>query len=166
MATPDLSPEHLRERLWKELSDARIVMLGLIGGEPNHMQPMAAFADEDDGTLWFFTKTDTDLVHQTGAGHQAAVCLMAKDMEFQASIQGSLVQEMDRTKMDKFWSPFVAAWYPDGKDDPKLTMMRLDAHDARVWVSKGGPIAYPLEIAKANVTHKMPDVGGQADLKL
>ena len=45
-------------------------------------------------------------------------------------------------------------------------MMRLDPNDARVWVSKKGPFRYPLEIAKANATHSLPDVGGKADVKL
>ena len=166
MADEDLNPDQLRERLWSELDDARIVMLGLVGGEPHHMQPMAAFGDKADDSIWFFTKTNTDLVKQAGSGHDAMVCIMAKDMEFQACIHGQIVQDVDRTKMDKFWSPYVSAWYPEGKDDPSLTMMRLDPKDARVWVSKRGPISYPLQIAKANATHTLPDVGGKQDVTL
>jgi general stress protein 26 len=166
MAQADLSPEELRERLWKELDEARIVMLGLVGGEPHHMQPMAAFGDKADDAIWFFTRKETDLVQQTGAGHDAMVCIMAKDMEFQACIHGRLVPDTDRAKMDQFWSPFVSAWYPEGKDDPALTMVRLDPIDARVWVSKRGPISYPLQIAKANATHTLPDVGQRGDVSL
>jgi general stress protein 26 len=94
------------------------------------------------------------------------VCIMAKDMEFQACIHGMLTPDTDLAKRDAYWSPFVSAWYPDGKDDPDLIMMRLDPNDARVWVSKKGPFRYPLEIAKANATHSLPDVGGKADVKL
>ncbi len=166
MADQDLKPDELRTRLWKEIEHARIVMLGLIGGEPHHMQPMAAFGDKAGDAIWFFTKLDTDLVQQTGSGHQAMVCIMAKDMEFQACIHGTLVQDTDRAKLEAYWSPFVSAWYPEGKDDPSLTMMRLDPDNARVWVSNKGPITYPLEIAKANATHKLPDIGGKQDLKL
>ena len=73
MADQDLNPDDLRERLWKEIDQARIVMLGLVGGEPHHMQPMAAFGDKAGDSIWFFTKKDTDLVHQAGAGHTAMV---------------------------------------------------------------------------------------------
>ena len=166
MADQDLDPAELRERLWKELDKARIVMLGLVSGEPHHMQPMAAFGDKADDAIWFFTKRDTDLVADTGGSHLAMVCLMAKDIEFQACIQGELMPDHDRAKIDKFWSPFVSAWYPDGKDDPDLTLMKLDPHDARVWVASRGPFTYPLQIAKANATHTLPDVGGKADVKL
>ena len=166
MADKDLDPAQLRERLWKELDQARIVMLGLNGGEPHHLQPMAAFADKEGDAIWFYTKRDTDLVRDTGATHKATVCIMAKDMEFQASIQGDLLPDNDRTKIDRYWSPFVSAWYPEGKDDPELTLMKLEPTDARVWVSSRGPISYPLQIAKANATHTLPDVSGKADVKM
>ena len=49
MSAKDLSPAELEERLWKEIGSERIVMLGLVGGEPHHMQPMAAFGDKRAG---------------------------------------------------------------------------------------------------------------------
>ena len=166
MADQDLNPAELRERLWKELDKARIVMLGLVGGEPHHMQPMAAFGDKEGDAIWFFTKRTTDLVHDTGASHDAMVCLMAKDTEFQACIHGVLVPDHDAEKIDRYWSPFVSAWYPDGKTDPDLTLMKLDPKDARVWVANRGPLTYPLQIAKANATHTLPDIGGKADVTM
>ena len=166
MADKDLSPAELRDRLWKELDEARIVMLGLVGGEPHHMQPMAAFGDQAGDAIWFFTKKDTDLVRQTGASHDAMVCIMAKDMEFQACIHGVLTEDIDRAKMEQFWSPYVSAWYPEGQADPELTMVRLDPREARVWVSRRGPISYPLAIAKANATHSVPDISGKQDVTL
>ena len=165
MADKEMTPTELEQRLWKEIDSERIVMLGLVGGEPHHMQPMAAFGDKDQGSLWFFTKKSTDLVRDTGGGHDAMVCVMAKDKEFQACIHGDIVVAHDRSKIDEYWSAFVSAWYPQGKDDPDLTLMRMDALDARVWVSNGG-IAYPLKIAKANLTHKEPNVGTVGDVAI
>ena len=166
MADQDLDPQQLRDRLWKELDEARIVMLGLVGGEPHHMQPMAAYGDKAGDAIWFFTKKETDLVQQTGASHDAMVCIMSKDTQFQACIHGTLVPDTDRAKMEEYWSPFVSAWYPEGKQDADLIMMRLDPHDARAWVSNRGPVSYPLEIAKANRTHTMPDVTGKKDVAM
>ena len=165
MADKEYSPQELRDRLWKELDEARIVMLGLVGGEPHHMQPMAAFGDREQGSIWFYTKTTTDLVRDAGGGHDAMVCMMSKDKEFQACIHGELTRSHDQGKIDAYWSSYVSAWYPNGKDDPELTLMRLDALDARVWVSQGG-LAYPLKIAAANLLHKTPDVGTVGDVKI
>ena len=68
--------------------------------------------------------------------------------------------------IDKHWNPILAAWYPEGKDDPHLTLLRFDADDGRVWVSKKGPVRFMFEVAKANLTKTLPDVGGVADVNL
>ena len=160
------STDDLEPRLWKEIDEARIVMLGLVGGSSHHLQPMAAFGDEAQGAVWFYAKTDSDMAREVGAGHDAIVSLMAKDMEFQASIHGRLTLSHDRERIDRYWSPFVSAWYPDGKDDPALTLLRLDASDARLWTANRGTLAYPYQIAKANLTHTLPKVGRVDDVKL
>jgi hypothetical protein len=45
-------------------------------------------------------------------------------------------------------------------------MLSLQPRDAEVWVTQGGPVRYAWEIAKANVTHETPDVGGRTHLNL
>lgn len=159
----DLTPQQLETRLWEEIDKERFGMLG-VGG--HHMQPMTMFADKGAGQIWFFTKKSTDLAREAGGGAQAMLCVMARDQEFQACIGGSLSERSDRAKIDQYWSAAVAAWFPDGKDDPELTLLRLDAKDAQIWISKKGPLNYGFQIAKANMTGKEPDVGGRAEIKL
>ena len=60
----------------------------------------------------------------------------------------------------------LAAWYPEGKDDPKLTILRFDAGEGRVWVNEGGLLKFAFEVAKANITRTLPDAGGVADVNL
>jgi general stress protein 26 len=158
--------EAVEKRLWGEIEKQHLGMLGIADGEPHHYQPMTAFADRDAGRIWFFTRADTDLAQDAGDGRHAMFIVQAKDRELQACIGGMLSQRMDRAKLDEFWSPHVAAWFPEGKDDPKLTMLCLQCEDARVWVSEAGPVKYLWEVAKANTQHEMPDVGGRTDVNL
>jgi general stress protein 26 len=60
----------------------------------------------------------------------------------------------------------LAAWFPGGKDDPSLTLLRLDARDAELWISRGGPVRFAWEVAKANLTDSPPDVGDKAHIQL
>jgi general stress protein 26 len=162
-----LDRAELEVRLWKEIDKARFGMLGLAGGPPRHMQPMTAFCDEADGALWFFSKRESDLVREAGpAGHAAMFCVMAKDQEFQACIGGDLSEDRDRAKISKYWNAVSAAWFPEGKDDPDLTLLRFVPADAQVWVSRSGPLTFAWEIAKANATHKQPDVGTASHIDL
>jgi general stress protein 26 len=161
----DFDRADIEKRLWKEIDDVRAGMLGLVNVDM-HYQPMTAFAEKEDGRIWFYTKTDTDLAKAVGDGAKAMFIVVSKDQNVQACIGGELMIQHDRARIDKYWGPVVAAWYPDGKDDPKLTLLCLECEDAQVWISKGGPVKFGWEIAKANATKTVPDVGDHAKIDL
>jgi general stress protein 26 len=157
-------PNELRERLFHEIKKRRTGMLGLVGGE--HMQPMTAFCEEDGGPVWFYCRKENDLVAQSAGGKPAMFCLMTGDDSFIACVGGTLQADHDRERIERFWNPVAGAWFPEGKDDPALTLLRLDPVDAQVWVSHANPLRFGFEIAKANLTKTLPDAGDTAHLSL
>jgi len=156
MSNDHLDDKDLEKRLWSEVDKARFGMLGLTGGR---LQPMTAFCDKERGAVWFFTRRTTDLARLTGEGHEAQFCIMARDQEFQASIMGPLAPDHDRAKIRAFWNPIVSAWFPDGRDDPELTLLKLSPLNAQVWIMRGGPLHFAFEILHANLTHTEPRLG-------
>ncbi|MGR4863512.1 pyridoxamine 5'-phosphate oxidase family protein [Caulobacter sp. LARHSG274] len=155
----------VEKRLWKELEDARVGMLGLIDTR-QHFQPMTAFAEPEHNLIWFFTRDDTDLADSAKGGAEAMLVVQSRDHDFHACISGALSLARDPLRIDKYWGPVVAAWFPEGKDDPRLTLLRLDARDAELWISKGGPIRFAWEVAMANLTDTTPDLGDTAHVRL
>jgi general stress protein 26 len=163
----DHSQAELEVRLWKEIEKARYGMLGVVGRTPaKHFQPMTAFCEPDNGQIWFFSRTDTDLAQEVASGAEAMFVVQAKDQGFQACVGGRLSRQSDARRMEQYWGPVVAAWYPEGKDDPRLTLLRLDVGDAQVWLSETNPLAFGFQIAKANMTGHEPDVGESAPVRL
>lgn len=164
----DLTAAEAEQDFWKALKSSNTGLLGL--DQPGyHAQPMTAYREEETGTIWFFTREDTDLAKDAGVGggQSAMFHYGSKDQKVWACIHGELsVHGNDREIIDRHWNPVLAAWYPDGKDDPMLTILRFDADDGRVWVSDGGLLKFAFEIAKANITKTLPDAGGVADVNL
>jgi general stress protein 26 len=160
MSRHDHDPAAVQTRLWDEIEKQRTGMLGLMGGT-QHFQPMTAFAERETSQLWFFTLKDTDLAHAADGG-MAMFVFQQKDL--QACIGGSLSLAHDRERIDRYWNPVAAAWYPGGKDDPNLTLLRLDCADAEVWLSETGPVRFAIEIARANAGKRPPDLGERAHL--
>jgi general stress protein 26 len=159
--------QELEARLWKEIGRGRTGMLGLVGDRHQHFQPMTAFPEEEDGTIWFFTRLDTDLARAVASEPgDAMFIIMTKDQELQACIGGTLVQDHDATRIEKYWGPVVSAWYPDGKEDPNLALLRFDCRDAQVWLSEAGPVKFAWEIVRANLSDRKPDLGDQGTLEL
>jgi len=162
------NPKDVEDRLWKEIERGRYGMLGLVGVEhPQHFQPMTPFPEPENGQIWFFTRDDTDLAKAVaaGGGGHAMLTISSKDQDVKACLGGTLTLSQDRTRIDKFWNTVVAAWYPDGKDDPHLTLLRMDLDSATVWLSEAGPVRFALEIARANLTGRQPDLGGRANVQ-
>ena len=168
MSDRNLTVREAEEEFWNHLETSNTGMLGL--DQPGyHAQPMTAFRDGETSTIWFFTRDDTDLAKDAavGSGQSAMFHYGSKDQNVWACIQGELsVHGPDREIIDRHWNPVLAAWYPGGKDDPNLTILRFDAGDGRVWVNEGGFFKFFYEIAKANATKTLPDAGGVADVNL
>jgi general stress protein 26 len=159
-------PADLQEQLWSAVEKHQIGMLGVLG-DSHHFQPMTAFVERDTNEIWFFTYKDTDLAQSAAEqidGGRAAFIFYSR--ELQACVDGRLSVQHDPERMEKYWNAHVAAWYPEGKDDPRLTLLRLDCTEAAVWLSEAGPVRYAWEILKANVSHSTPDVGERANINL
>ena len=168
MSDRNLTVREAEEEFWNHLETSNTGMLGL--DQPGyHAQPMTAFRDEAAGTIWFFTREDTDLAKDAavGSGQSAMFHYGSRDQNVWACIHGQLsVHGPDREIIDRYWNPVLAAWYPEGKDDRMLTILRFEADDGRVWVNEGGFFKFAYEIAKANVTKTLPESGGVADINL
>jgi general stress protein 26 len=130
-------------KFWKALKSDMTVMLGLVGVEEDHCQPMTAQLEEDagHGPVWFFTAKDTDLVKQMGQGHRAVAHFASKGHELFASINGELVLDNNRATIDRLWNRFVAAWFEGGKNDPKLQLIRFEPERAQIWLNENSLFA-------------------------
>ncbi|WP_371156646.1 pyridoxamine 5'-phosphate oxidase family protein [Jannaschia sp. 2305UL9-9] len=123
----------IEAKFWKALRSDMTVFLGCDGAAPRPMTAQLA-GDEDHGPLWFFTSTDTDLGRVLStATKQGTMTFSSKGNDVWASANGRLSLSTDPDMIEKLWNPFVAAWYEDGKTDPKLRLVRFDAGEAELW---------------------------------
>lgn len=116
-------------------------MLVTLDGDMPRARPMNLVQEEYDGTLWFFTRRSAEKVSEAHRDHD--VCLSFSDQEegVYVSLSGIAKLTADRELIEKYWNPFVSAWFPEGKDDPDLALLEIK-------VTMG---EYLYEFAKANV---------------
>jgi general stress protein 26 len=134
------TPQELEDKFWKALKSDRTVMLGLSGVDDCRTRPMTAQLDGDQGPIWFFGSHESALTRQLGSGARAICTFASKDHEIFATVHGTLVLDNDRAVIERLWNPFVAAWY-EGKDDPKLALLRLNPDQGEVWLDASSLIA-------------------------
>ncbi|MDE0879216.1 MAG: pyridoxamine 5'-phosphate oxidase family protein [Sphingomonas bacterium] len=125
----DANPQEVAEKFLDKLKDSPFVMIGLTDSN-DHSEPMTAQIDDDQpNTLFFFAGDDNRLA----SGGDAMAQFAAKGHDFFACLNGVVSTDNDRAQIDKLWNNHVEAWFPKGKDDPNLTLLRFDIESAELW---------------------------------
>ncbi len=159
MADKQLTENEATQEFWDHLESTKTAMLGLNVPEHHH-QPMTAFCEKETGLIWFYASTLTDLAQEAATLKNARLVFTSKDREVFADVTGTLTAVHSPEHIERYWSPMVAAWYPEGKEDPHLTMLCFAPSEGRVWVSKHGMVRLAFDIAKANITKTPPTHAG------
>ena len=79
---------------------------------------------------------------------------------------GSAKIVTDRKKIDELWNPFVKVWFPEGKDDPELVLIKIAPHSAEYWDSSSSKMVVLFNMAKALVTGEEYNEGEYGKIKL
>lgn len=122
-------------------------------------RPMALAEAEPGGTLWFATDRHSGKVDELAKDNHVAVT-MQSGSKF-VSLSGTAAVVEDRAKVAKLWKAEWKVWFPGGKDDPNIALLRVDGHAGEYWDNSGtSGIKYLIEAGRALVTGTRPDVGG------
>jgi general stress protein 26 len=101
-------------------------------------RPMAAVDRDFDGTLWFFTDVDTAKVHEVERQRRVNVAFAHPDQQQYLSLSGTATVLRDHRLFEEFWNPMLKTWFPEGLEDGKLALIRVDALSAEYWDSASG----------------------------
>lgn len=124
----------VQKTFWKEFASSPFIMMKL-DGAPGHSEPMTAQLDKDaHHAVWFFAARD----NRIAKGGKAMGQVATKGHEVFACISGTLVEETDASLRDEQWNNAVEAWFPNGKTDPNVIMLRFDIEDGEVWTADMG----------------------------
>jgi general stress protein 26 len=134
---PDNNQE-FKSKFWDSIRSDMTAMIGVPGVQP---RPMTAQFDGDRNAIYFFTAKDTDLAEAVAAGKEATLVYAAKGHDLFATVQGTLKIDNDRVVIDRLWNRFVAAWFEEGKEDPKLCLLRFDPAHAEIWKDASSIVA-------------------------
>lgn len=100
-------------------------------------RPLGTQGVERDGDLWFVTGFDSEKVREIEANPQVNVAYASKDANTYVSIAGRARVVRDRAVIDAHWTPAMSIFFPQGKDDPNLCMLRVEAQSAEYWDGPG-----------------------------
>ena len=115
-------------------------------------RPMSTQQFEFDGTLWFFTSTDTAKVGEIQHDQHVNVSYAKPSDQKYISVTGRASLVNDRAKIKELWNPVHKAWFPEGPDDPRLALLKVDVDKAEYWDSPSSTVMHIIGFVKALAT--------------
>ena len=131
-----------------------------------HSRPMRAQDVEFDGDLWFMTKADSGKVHEIEVNPQVSVSFARPNTQDYVAVSGRAELVRDRARIDEFWNPIYISFFPDGKDDPDLALIKVSAEQAEYWDSPSSPVVFAAGFLKVKLTGKQLQVGENEKIDL
>lgn len=125
-----------------------------------HSRPMSSNGDIDpDGDIWFFTGASSHKVSEIARLPKVNVSFADPDNQHYVSVTGTAQVVRDREKIEELWRPEFKMWFPEGKDDPEIALLRVSLEKAEYWDSPSSTIGYALELVSSLVTGKQSNSG-------
>ena len=152
MKTTPLSVADKRERLSEMVRRFDTAMLVTRTGDGGmRARPLTIADSDDDGALYFSTAIESPKVHELEA--DAHVNVVMQDGRRFVSVSGVARIVRDRGLIDRLWSASWKVWFPKGKDDPSLCLLRVEPAEATYWDLTGAAgLKYVFRMAKAYLT--------------
>jgi general stress protein 26 len=122
------------KKLRKLMKDIRIAMLTTVARDGSlHSRPMMTSEVEFDGNLWFIASGRSALAEEiTGNPNVNATYANTKGSRY-ISVSGKASFVRDEGKFKQLWTGKHKAWFPEGKKNPDLTLLRIEVQSAEYW---------------------------------
>lgn len=127
---------------------------------------MAIQAETFVGTLYYFTKADSEKITHIEANPNVSVAFGDPDDNNWVMMAGKAAVSNDRAMLKELWSEPMKTWFPDGADDPDLRLLTAEMHRAEYWDTPSSAVVYAYGYVKAALTGKPAKPGDHAKVSL
>jgi general stress protein 26 len=100
-----------------------------------HARPMAVAEVHADAAAYFVTSVDSPKVAEIYA--DADVLLTFQSAHQYAAIYGRVNIVRERALIDRLWKDTWKVWFPRGRSDPTIALLRFDADRGELWNDLG-----------------------------
>lgn len=115
-------------------------------------RPLQALEFDEDGVLWFATGLDSEKATEIRVRPHVGLSFADHHANRFVSVSGPARLVHDREKIDELWSPAMSVFFPQGKDDPNLVLVRVEIERAEYWDGPATFVGKLLYLAAAAIT--------------
>lgn len=135
-------------------------------GDSSGARPMAVRQVDDAGNLWFLSPIDSHKNDEVKIDPRVRLYFQASSHSYFLELNGHASISRDREKISELWEPLLKTWFTEGKDDPRITAIKVTPVEGYYWNTRHGNIVAGAKMLIGTATGKQMDdsVEGSLDL--
>jgi general stress protein 26 len=120
--------------LWELIKDIKFAMLTTRDfGGALRSRPMVTQQADFDGSLWFFNRVESPKSEEIEQDSDVCISYVDHDFSHFVSVTGLASLVRDQNKINELWRPSLEEWFPKGKDDPSVTLIKVRVVSGECW---------------------------------
>jgi general stress protein 26 len=122
-----------------------------------HARPMRVAKFDDDMELYFVTSSTSTKISEIG--NEPDVTIIFQDNAKFVNLTSTASIVKDRKLVEAMWSEAWKVWFPKGKNDPDICIVKTIPKAAEYWDNEGlEGLSYAFAAAKAYIKGERPVV--------
>jgi general stress protein 26 len=101
-------------------------------------RPMSVQQVDDAGNLWFLSAGDSYKNQELSSDPSVTLYFQGSAHSDFLVLHGDATVSRDKAKIDELWEPVIKTWFTEGKDDPRITVIKVAPNDGYYWDTKHG----------------------------
>jgi general stress protein 26 len=107
-------------------------------GDSGGTRPMSVQDVDASGNLWFLSANDSYKNKEIAERPDVRLYFQASEHSGFLTLTGTATVSTDKKKIDELWKPILKTWFTDGKDDSRITVIRVQPTGGYYWDNKHG----------------------------
>jgi general stress protein 26 len=133
-------------------------------GLPLSVRPMSVLEVDDKGNLWFMSHNDSNKNGEIALDPFTHLFFQENKNSGFLNIYGISEIVNDQEKIDELWNPLLKVWFQEGKDDAKISLIKVEPTNVYYWDTKHGEAIAFIKMAASIITGKTMDDSVEGNL--
>ncbi len=145
------------KKLFALIKDIKVAMMTTADPDGKlYSRPMWCQDADENGDLWFFSKLHSPKTAEISKDNQINLAYSDPSSQTYVSIAGKAEIVTDQAVIDSKWSESLKTWFPNGKDDPEVALIRVHPEKGEYWDSPNATALHIYGYVKAALTGESP----------
>ena len=129
-------------------------------------RPMSVQKTDDEGNIWFLSAKDSMKNMELAADTDVTLYFQGSSYSDFLELNGHAYVTNDRAKIEELWDPTVKAWFTEGKDDPRISVIQFVPDSGYYWDNKHGNAIAGIKVLISAMSGKTMDDSIEGTLKV